>query len=317
MTDAGLPAEITAGLDLVKKVTIEARARMGCKSAAPRPGCTAEVRFLFQGQRASPHEQAFALFLAGFQMAMHPENRDPWTGEPLVVGINLVQPEDSPLAIEDFSLQMSMLDYLHSAYPAVHIALHAGELVPGLVPPTELGFHIRESVERGHAERIGHGVDIMSEDRPYELLKELASRNVPIEICLSSNDQILGVRGPQHPLSAFVKYGVPVMLATDDEGVARSTMTNEYVKAVEEQGLDYERLKAMARTSLQFAFAGGKSLWKDPKLFVPVDQCRQSTGGVLSSECSNFLKSNKKADLQWRLERQFDEFESSFAPAPM
>jgi adenosine deaminase/adenosine deaminase CECR1 len=317
MTDAGLGAEVQAGLDLVKKVTIEARARMGCKSKAPASGCSVGVRFLFQGQRGSPREQAFALFLAGFEMVMDPENRDPWTGEPLVVGVNLVQPEDSPVAIKDFSVQMAMLDYLHTRFPAVHIALHAGELAPGLVPPADLAFHIRESVERGHAERIGHGVDVMSEDKPYELLQELASRGIALEICLSSNDQILGVRGRRHPLSAFIKYGVPVTLATDDEGVARSSMTNEYMKAVEEQGLGYVELKAMARTSLQFAFVGGQSLWKDPKLFVPVDQCRQPNASEASKECMDFLKSNRKAEMQWRLEREFDEFESSMAPQPM
>jgi adenosine deaminase/adenosine deaminase CECR1 len=311
--DAGLAAEVKAGLDLVKKVTIEARARMGCKSAAPRPGCSVGLRFLFQGQRGSPREQAFALFLAGFEMVMHPENRDPWTGDPLVVGVNLVQPEDSLAAIQDFSAQMSMLDYLHTRYPKVHIALHAGELAPGLVVPAQLAFHIRESVERGHAERIGHGVDVMSEDRPYELLKELASRGVAVEICLSSNDQILGVRGRQHPLSAFIKYGVPVTLATDDQGVARSSMTNEFLKAAQEQGLGYMELKAMARTSLQYSFVEGESLWQDPMNFVRAEPCRRSAPNSVSQECVDFLRLSKKADLQWRLEQDFDEFESSVA----
>jgi len=317
MTDAGLDTEVKAGLDLAKQITADARKRMSCGTPDAGPGCAVEMRFLFQGQRGSPRELAFALFLAGFHMAMHPENRDPQTGEPLLVGINLVQPEDSPVALADFRLQMSMLDYLHQRYPAVHIALHAGELAPGLVPAADLGFHIRESVERGHAERIGHGVDVMSEDRPSELLEELASRGVAVEICLSSNDLILGVSGSRHPLSAYMKYNVPVMLATDDQGVARSSMTNEFVKAVKEQGLAYEQLKTMARTSLEYAFAGGRGLWKDTKRFVPIDQCRDSNPITLSKECTSFLKSNKKADMQWRLERDFDEFESRVAREPM
>jgi hypothetical protein len=209
---------------------------------------------------------------------------------------------------------MSMLDYLHKRYPAVHIALHAGELAPGLVPPADLRFHVRESVERGHAERIGHGVDVMSEDKPFELLEHLASRGVAIEICLSSNDLILGVRGPRHPLSAFIKYGVPVMLATDDEGVARSSMTNEYMKAAQEQGLGYTELKAMARTSLQHCFVDGQSLWQDAKHFVRVEQCGHSNPHSVSQECIDFLRLNRKADMQWRLEQDFDDFESSVAP---
>ena len=60
------------------------------------------------------------------------------------------------ISMRDYILQ-KMLDYLHSAYPKVHITLHAGELAPGLVPPEGLHFHIRQAVELGHAERIGHG----------------------------------------------------------------------------------------------------------------------------------------------------------------
>src|SRR5215831_12559468 len=317
MMDAGLGAEVKAGLDLAKEVIADARKRMGCGTPQSSDGCSVDVHLIFQGQRSSPRDVAFGLFRAGVEMSMHPENRDPQTGGPVVVGVNLVQPEDSPVALQDFHLQMSILDYLHKKYPAVHIALHAGELAPGLVSPADLGFHIRESVERGHAERIGHGVDVMSEDRPHELLAELANDGTAIEICLSSNDLILGVRGRQHPLSAYIKYGVPVLLATDDEGVARSSMTQEYMKAVEDQGLDYQQLKTMARTSLQYSFADGKSLWKDARRFVPVDECPEPGAKTPSKECTIFLKSNRKAAVQWQLERDFAEFESKVARETM
>jgi adenosine deaminase len=90
---------------------------------------------------------------------------------------------------------MAMLDYLHGVYPKVHISLHAGEIVMGLVPPEDLTFHIRASIEKGHAERIGHGVDVMNERGPLDLLKEMAARDVLVEISLTSNDMILGVTG--------------------------------------------------------------------------------------------------------------------------
>src|SRR5215471_21206791 len=128
MMDAGLGAEVKIGLDLAKQVIADARKRMGCGTPQSSDGCSVDVHLIFQGQRSSPRDVAFGLFLAGFEMAMHRENRDPETGSAVVVGINLVQPEDSPVALQDFHLQMSMLDYLHRKYPAVHIALHAGEL---------------------------------------------------------------------------------------------------------------------------------------------------------------------------------------------
>ena len=83
-----------------------------------------------------------------------------------------------------------------------------------------------------------------------------------VEICLTSNDVILGVRGPQHPLQQYIRAGVPVALATDDEGVARSDMTHEYLRGAQEQDLSYTQLKKMARTSLEHAFIGGASALK-------------------------------------------------------
>ena len=80
------------------------------------------------------------------------------------MGINFVRPEDDYVAMRDYTLQMKMIGYLHSVYPNVHISLHAGELALGLVPPEGLRFHIRQAVELAHAERIGHGVDVMHED---------------------------------------------------------------------------------------------------------------------------------------------------------
>jgi hypothetical protein len=203
------------------------------------------IRYISQAGRAGVPEQVFAQLLAGFEIA---------TEDSRFVGLNLVQPEDDPTAVRDFSLQMKMIDFLHGKYPDVRIALHAGELVEGLVPPEALRFHVRDSVRIGHARRIGHGGGVMYEDDPLELLREMASKRVLVEIALSSNDLILGIRGKRHPLAMYLKYGVPVALVTDDAGVARSSMTLEFQKAVEEHGVDYRTLKRMVRNSIAFAF---------------------------------------------------------------
>jgi len=85
-------------------------------------------------------------------------------------------------------------------------------------------------------------------------LKTMSERGVVVEICLTSNDVILGVSGREHPLAVYQSYGVPTLLATDDPGVSRSDMTLEYKRAVEDQGLGYRALKTMARNSLKHAF---------------------------------------------------------------
>ena len=228
--------------------SFESRRRdvLKCGTSDADAGCLVTVRYIAQVARAAPREEVFAQILAGFEIA---------TNESRVVGLNLVQPEDDPAAIRDFSLHMSMIAFLRPFYPNVHIALHAGELSDGLVPPEALRFHIRESVRTGHAVRIGHGAAAMQEDDPYGLMRELAAKKVLVEIALSSNDMILGVKGARHPLRTYLQYGVPVALVTDDYGVARSSHTLEWLKAVQEQGLDYLTMKRMIRNSIDYSFA--------------------------------------------------------------
>jgi hypothetical protein len=248
----------------------------------------------------------FAQILLGFELA---------SSDPRFVGLNLVMPEDWYVPIHDFNQHMAMLDYLHGVYPKVHISLHAGEIAMGLVPPEDLTFHIRASIEKGHAERIGHGVDIMNENSPIDLLQEMAARNVLVEIGLTSNDMILGVTGDDHPLPIYMHYGVPVAISTDDEGVARSDMTHEYLRAVEGYNLSYPEVKGMARQSLEHSFLPGESLWTETKRqFRLVTACAGDRAGAEkpSSGCQKFLVANERARVQWKLEAEFAMFEKKF-----
>ena len=276
--------------------------RQPCIAVRPRPtpGCGVTVRYLYQVLRGLPKEQVFAQILLGFELAK---------ADPRFVGLNLVMPEDWYVPMHDFELHMKMLDYLHGVYPKVHISLHAGELAMGLVPPEGLSFHIRQSIEKGHAERIGHGVSVMNERDATGLLQEMARRKVLVEICLTSNDVILGVRGDEHPLPVYLRYGVPVALATDDQGVSRSDMTHEYVRAAETYHLKYADLKRLARQSLEHSFLPGESLFSSPQN-RPVDACTAS--GKPSAGCQKFLDANERARVQWKLEEQFAEFERKF-----
>jgi hypothetical protein len=289
----------------------DARAReiLKCGTADAAPGCDVTVRYLYQVLRGLPHEIVFAQILLGFELA---------SSDPRFVGLNLVMPEDWYVPLHDFNEHLAMLDYLHGVYPKVHITLHAGELAMGLVPPEDLAFHIRASIERGHAERIGHGVSVMNEKDPIALLHEMAERNVLVEIALTSNDMILGVSGDDHPLPIYMKYGVPVALATDDEGVSRSDMTHEYLRGVEIQGLTYEDLKAMARQSLEHSFLPGESLWAQTKgEFRAVTPCAadDAAKGKASPQCTRFLDGSERAREQWKLESALAVFEKQFASA--
>jgi len=284
----------------------KAHKELKCGTPQAEPGCNITVRYLYQVLRGLPPEAVFAQILLGFELA---------SSDPHFVGLNLVMPEDWYVPIHDFHLHMAMLDYLHGIYPQVHISLHAGEIAAGLVKPEDLSYHIRESVEKGHAERIGHGVSVMQERDPIGLLQELAARSVLVEINLTSNDQILGVSGEEHPLPIYMKYGVPVAISTDDEGVARSDMTHEYLRAVESYRLPYTELKRMTRQSLEHSFLPGASLWaKTTNTFRPVVACESDTvgGEKPSSGCAKFLAENERAREQWKLESEFGKFEKKY-----
>ncbi len=277
--------------------TRNARERCGTPQAAP--ACSVQVHYLYQVLRAGSPERVFAQTLLGYEVA---------SVDPRVVGVNFVQPEDTYLAMSEYNNQMAMLAYLRTVYPKVHLTLHAGELALGMVPPEGLRFHIHDAVMQAGAERIGHGVDVTYEDDADALLKTMAAKHVMVEVNLTSNDVILGVSGARHPLHTYLAAGVPFALSTDDEGVSRIDLTNEYVRAVTDQGLTYAQLKQSARASLEHSFLAGESLWLAQDKFTAMGH--GCAGTTASTACSAFLKTSEKATQQWELERRFRVFEA-------
>ncbi|HEX4006188.1 MAG TPA: adenosine deaminase [Acidobacteriaceae bacterium] len=307
LTDSGFHAEIDVDRAEYAEALAKRNAIERCGQPDAAAACNVTIRFLYQVLRGFPPQQVFAQTLLGFEVASADAN---------VVGINFVMPEDGYVSMRDYALQMHMLDYLHGVYPKVHISLHAGELAPGMVPPEGLTFHIRSAVEQGHAERIGHGVDVMYEDRPWELMKEMADRHVMVEINLTSNDVILNVKGDEHPFMLYRKMGVPVALSTDDEGVSRIDLTHEYVRAAVTYPLSYRDFKLMARASIEHSFLPGASLWErvtPEKLETPVAACKgQMESKEPAGSCAALLHASEKAQQEWELERRFHTFETSF-----
>jgi adenosine deaminase len=311
LIDKGLRDEVAIDREEMRKAIDSRNKIQHCGTPEALPACRVQLRFIYQVLRAFAPVQVFAQTLLGFETVEKSidENSDDW------VGINFVQPEDYMVAMRDYTLQMRMVEYLHSLYPKVHITLHAGELAPGMVPPEGMKFHIRQAVELGHAERIGHGVDALYEDDATGLLKELARQHVMIEINLTSNEGILGITGDKHPFQYYRAAHVPVALSTDDQGVSRIDITHEYVRAAVDYHLSYQELKQLARTGLDHNFLAGESLWAAPDVFGPTNlACKgQVTGGTKpSAACKSFLDGNEKAAAQWELERRFREFEEKF-----
>jgi adenosine deaminase len=232
---------ITNGHNIIEK----AHTLLGCDKNPQAEGCTVTVRFQYYILRQLPEDAFFAMAVNAFSVAK---------ASPDFVGINLVQQEDVPAALKPYEQQMQVLDFLHQQYPTVHISLHAGELSPTAVAPADLRFHIHDAVTVGHAERIGHGVDITYEDNAEALTKMMAQKKIAVEVNLTSNDWLVNARGAAHPLHYYLDHQVPVVLSTDDEGILRTDLTHEYVRAVMEQHLDYQQLKTITRNAIIYSF---------------------------------------------------------------
>ncbi|MBL8481888.1 MAG: hypothetical protein JNJ60_06830, partial [Rhodocyclaceae bacterium] len=298
---AGMANAVAAGRKDLDDVDARVADLLGCAGAAPQAGCAVERRYLQQSTRTFQPMQVFAQFLYGFELAR---------ADRRVVGLNLVAPEDNPVALRDYGLQMRMLQFLGKLYPEVPLALHAGELKLGLVPPEHLRFHIRAAVQVAGARRIGHGVDVLNEDNAADLLADMKKRDVAVEICLSSNDVILGVAGAEHPFPDYLTAGVPALLASDDEGVSRIDLSNEYQRAALTYKLTYRQLKDLSRNSLRYSFLSGEALWGANGRVAPA--CARDRPGAERprAACADFLARNDKARRQWLLEAQFADFES-------
>lgn len=223
-----------------------------------------------------------------------------------IVATNMVQVEAGFFSLIYFDDQMEILDFLWNKLDQPNIALHAGELVLRESPVEPMRNRISKSIITGHAQRIGHGISIAWEKDVAGTLKMMRDQDIPVEICLSSNDMILGISGDDHPLDMYMKAGVPVTIATDDEGVSRSNLTNEYVRAAQEHDLSYSVLKEIAKNGLEYSFLDGDGIYADDGSVLP--QFEEFLIGDLPTLSQ--VHDNAKAYLQIRHERDLADFEN-------
>lgn len=127
----------------------------------------------------------------------------------------------------------------------IRITIHAGE--------TEDVESIWQAVYHLSADRIGHGLKLLDNK---ELLKRFIDKNIGVEMCPSSNDQIIGYPSGTYPLKEYMQYGLKVTLNTDNCGISQTSMSNEFMKAAElVGGLSQWDALVLIRNSLSIAFA--------------------------------------------------------------
>lgn len=181
----------------------------------------------------------------------------------LVAGVNIVSPEHGENSMKDYWLHMLMFKYCHGKFPDVKYTLHAGELTLGLVQPEDLTWHINDAIHIAGANRIGHGVDIAYEANSYDLLRYMAKNNIPIEINLASNEFILKVKDGRHPFTLYKEFNVPIVISTDDAGILRTNMTEQYVLLAKRYpDVSYATIKQYVYNSINYSFIQDASVKK-------------------------------------------------------
>jgi hypothetical protein len=235
-TDSATQGDIKTFSDFVTAVD--------AASKTTAPGVTAYYQTY--ASRNSDVLRVYSQLYKGFKACMQ---------NPLLVGVNIVSAENGERSLRDYWGHMRIFRFLKSKMPEVNTSLHAGELRLGLVPPEELQNHIGDAVTVAGASRIGHGVDIAFEKDAARTLEIMAANKILVEINLSSNEFILGIKESEHPLMLYHEKGVPIVLSTDDAGVLRTNLSEQYaLAALRYPSLTYEDFKQFSFNSIAYAF---------------------------------------------------------------
>lgn len=207
-------------------------------------GPKAQLGFQWYAVRTYPLPMVFAQLYLAFQLAQESD----W-----VLGVNLVGPEHAELSQAEFEGQMQAIRYLKQLFPAVSLALHAGELRSDILAGRPYQNPIEQAIELG-AQRIGHGVGLALEEHSATCLEMMKERAIPLELLLSSNAFILGLSPDQHPFSTYLAAEVPIVLASDDPALLACSLSQEYCLLAQNSQLGYEDFKQLSFNSIRYSF---------------------------------------------------------------
>ncbi len=236
-------AALESNADFAK--TISAYSASATAAAANVDDARFTMRYQGYVLRFFSPSMVFSSMVSGFKAAKQ---------NPLIVGLNIVGQESNHIAMRDYALHMKMFQFLKKEFPDVKLALHAGELALGDVPPEGLRFHIDQALNVAGADRIGHGLDLAHENNAAAIMKTMRERDIPVEVNLTSNAFISGIKGENHPITLYRKYGVPYVISTDDAGVTRHTLAQEYMLFASRYKPDYAEMKKASYNSVRYAF---------------------------------------------------------------
>ena len=126
----------------------------------------------------------------------------------------------------------------------LNITVHAGE---SFGPAS-----IRQALFKCGAHRIGHGVTLGQDPA---LLRYVVDRQIPLEVCPTSNVQTHVVASYEaHPVAEYCRAGVPVTINTDNRLFSHTTVTDELWLAHTRCGIPAEALREIVLNGFRFGF---------------------------------------------------------------
>ncbi len=134
------------------------------------------------------------------------------------------------------------------------LTIHAGE--------ADGPDSIRRAIDGCGAQRIGHGIrivdDIDAEDDVIARIGDVAAmvrdRQIPLEVCPTSNLHTLGIQPTSHPLGFLARNGFNVTLNTDNRLMSAVTLTDEFAFAAEHHGFGLADFRRVTLAALDAAF---------------------------------------------------------------
>ncbi|HYE77717.1 MAG TPA: adenosine deaminase [bacterium] len=158
--------------------------------------------------------------------------------DPTVVGLDSAGDEVHPAPTRAAEFFRRGQEFL-----GLNLTVHAGE--------TGEVSHIRWALDECGADRIGHGIAAAQDP---DLMAELKDRDVPIEVCLTSNWLTGGVPSLEvHPVTTFIEHQVPFVLCTDNPGLHGVNLVGEYDTFRRVTGRE-DLLAGMRDRAMRYAF---------------------------------------------------------------
>ena len=164
--------------------------------------------------------------------------------DPRIVGIDLAGPESFD-TIAPFAPVFSKAKSL-----GLHLTAHSGEFCGA--------EHVKETINLLNVERVGHGIGAVSDP---QLIETLIQRNIPLEICPTSNSKLGAVANlAEHPLRKLYDLGVPIVIGTDDPAFFGNTLVDEYELLRKQFGFNDDEIGKLIRNSFNYSFDSNRKL---------------------------------------------------------